>query len=342
MKEKVNLKYIAKEFGVSISTVSKALKDSYEIGKETRERIQEYARQHNYRPNRIAQSLKDGRTKTIAVIIPEIVHHFFAEVISGVESIANKNDYTVIVCSSNDSFDKEVINMDTLANGKIDGFIISLAKETLKNKDYHHIQEVINQGMPVVMFDRVTADIDCDKVVVDDVEGAEKAIDFLIKKNRKNIGLISSPDYLSVGFHRTQGYINSMSKHQLPFRNSNILKIDDMMNCKAPIDAFISDNTFDAIFAVNEVFAITAMKILRKKGFEIPKDIEVIGFSNGILSKYSSPSLTSVDQHGEEMGKVAAQLLFKRLSEQLGDSPHQTQVINTSLKVRDSSPTHSS
>ena len=168
MRKKITLKQIAKELDVSISTVSKSLRNSPEIGEETREKVQAFAKLYNYKPNNIALSLKNRKTKTIGIIIPEIVHHFFATVISGIEHYANDYGYNVIVCLSDESFDKEVINMEMLAGGSIDGFIMSLSKETQNKGDFHHISEAINQGMPVVMFDRVTNDIFCDKVIIDD------------------------------------------------------------------------------------------------------------------------------------------------------------------------------
>ena len=168
MKRKVTLKQIAKELDVSISTVSKSLRDSPEISEDTRLKVQAFAKLYNYKPNLIALSLKNRKTKTIGIIIPEIVHHFFVFLCSGIEHVVNEKGYNVIVTLSDESFDKEVINMDMLANGSIDGFIMSLSKETQYRRDFHHISEVINQGMPVVMFDRVTNDISCDKVIIDD------------------------------------------------------------------------------------------------------------------------------------------------------------------------------
>ena len=153
---------------MSISTVSKSLRNSLEIGEETRLKVQAFAKFYNYKPNNIALSLKNRKTKSIGIIIPEIVHYFFSTVINGVEQVANEHGYSVVICVSDDSFDKEVLNMEMLANGSIDGFIMSLSKETQFKGDFHHITEVINQGMPVVMFDRVTNDILCDKVIIDD------------------------------------------------------------------------------------------------------------------------------------------------------------------------------
>ena len=188
MNKKVTLKSIAKELDVSISTVSKALKDSPEISKDTKQKIKAFAKFYNYKPNNIALSLKNRKTKTLGIIIPEIVHHFFTTVIKGIEQVANDEGYNVIVCLSNNSFDKEVINMEILANGSTDGFIMSVAKETQQKKDYHHLVETINQGMPVVMFDRMIPEINCDKVIIDDKKGARQAVQFLIDKGAK-IGL---------------------------------------------------------------------------------------------------------------------------------------------------------
>jgi LacI family transcriptional regulator len=195
MKRKITLKQIARELDVSISTVSKALRNSEEISADTIEKVQAFAKLYNYKPNNIALSLKNRRTKKIGVIIPEIVHHFFSNVIKGIEKVANKHGYNVIVALSNESFDKEVLNMEMLANGSIDGFILSISKETLMLKDYHHFRETINQGMPIVMFDRVVNDINCDKVIVDDFDGAKNAVKIMIDGGSKHIGIITTKDY---------------------------------------------------------------------------------------------------------------------------------------------------
>ena len=192
MKRKVTLKQIARELDVSISTVSKALKNSKEISEDTRQKVQAFAKLYNYRPNNIALSLKNRQTKTIGVIIPEIVHHFFSKVIRGIELVANKRGYNVIVGLSNESFDKEVINMEMLANGSIDGFILSISKETLLQQDYHHFIETINQGMPIVMFDRIVNEVNCDKVIVDDLKGSKKAVNKLISSGCKHIAIITT------------------------------------------------------------------------------------------------------------------------------------------------------
>lgn len=337
MKRKITLKHIAKELDISISTVSKSLKDSAEISLDTRQKVQAFAKMYNYKPNNIALSLKNKKTKTIAVIIPEIVHHFFATVISGVEQVANEKGYNVIVCLSDESFDKEVINMEMLANGSIDGFIMSLSKETQAKRDFHHIEEVINQGMPVVMFDRVTNDILCDKVIIDDTQAAFEAVQKLIDVGLKKIVLLTTHDYISVGKLRTEGYIKALQNNGITVNEKLIVKIEDTENCITEIKELFDKNKFDGIFAVNELFAVTALKHAASLGISVPSQLSIIGFTDGIISKYSSPSITTVGQNGIKMGGKAAQLLIDRLENEEEESElYRTEVIGTNIVVRES------
>lgn len=344
MKRKVTLKHIAKELDVSISTVSKALRNSVEISEDTKEKVQAFAKLYNYKPNNIALSLKNRKTKTIGVIIPEIVHYFFSMVIRGIERIALERGYNVIVGLSNESFDKEVINMETLANGSIDGFILSISKETLFQQDYHHFNETINQGMPIVMFDRVINEIPCDKVIVDDLDGSKKAINKLVSNGCKNIALITTKDYVSVGRLRTQGYMEALSENGIAPNAELILKVDDKLEAENHLDVLeqsieqlIRNNaTIDGIYAVNELYAMTSMKVARKLGKNIPEDLQVIGFTDGVLSRHSSPTLTTLSQHGQQMGEKAAELLFDRLENEEENEIYQTIVINTELIERES------
>ena len=338
MRRKVTLKQIAKELDVSISTVSKSLRDSTEISEDTRQKVQAFAKLYNYKPNNIALSLKNRKSKTICIIIPEIIHHFFATVISGVEHVANEKGYNVIVCLSDESFDKEVINMEMLANGSIDGFIMSLSKETQQKRDFHHITEVINQGMPVVMFDRITNDILCDKVIIDDNLAAFNATQFLIDKGFKKIGLLTTVDYVSVGKFRTEGYITALKNNDIKLNENLILKIEDTDNFEDQIINLIQNNELDAIFAVNEIFAVTAIKTATKLGKKVPEDISIIGFTDGIISKYSSPSITTVSQNGVKMGEKAAKMLLEKLEieEEEYEEQYKTEVIETELVERES------
>jgi LacI family transcriptional regulator len=344
MKRKVTLKQIAKELDVSISTVSKALRNSKEISEDTRQKVQAFAKLYNYRPNNIALSLKNRKTKTIGIIIPEIVHHFFSKVIRGIELVANKRGYNVIVGLSNESFSKEVINMEMLANGSIDGFILSIAKETLQQQDYHHFTETINQGMPIVMFDRVVDAIHCDKVIVDDLEGAKKAVSKLIFSGCENIAIITTRDYVSVGKLRTQGYLEALEEHKINPKASLILKVHDQLLSEDHLDAlekeienlFKNNKNLDGVFAVNELYALTAMKVARKRNLKIPEDIQVIGFTDGVLSKHAVPALTTVSQHGQKIGEKAAELLINNLEREDEEDIYETVVIETELIERES------
>lgn len=342
--QKLTLKKIARELDVSISTVSKSLKDSPEIGEETKQKIKAFAKLYNYRPNSIALSLKNQKSKTIGVIVPEIVHHFFTTVIKGIESVANQRGYTVIVGLSNESFEKEVTNMDKLANGSIDGFILSVSKETQFKKDYHHLSETIDQGMPIVMFDRTIHEIACDKVVVDDTIGAKKAVNHLLRKGCKQIGMITTPDHVNVGKLRTAGYIGAMAEEGIDFSEDYILRIDDELNEETAfealyktIEAFLKKQKhLDGVFAVNETYAAISLRALKTIGREVPGEVKVIGFTDGMLSRFTTPRLTTVSQHGEQLGQKAAQLLIDRVENEFLDPPYHTFTIETELIERES------
>ncbi len=336
MRPKLTLKQIARELDVSVSTVSKALRDSPEISDDTRQKIQAFAKLYNYKPNNIALSLKNRRTRTIGLVLPEIVHDFFASVISGVEEVANQRGYNVLICLSNNSFDREVINMEMLANGSIDGFILSVAKETQQKADYHHLEEVISQGMPVVMVDRVVNDIICDKVIIDDSDGARDAVQQLIDNGCRKIAIITTVDYISVGKLRTEGYLRALRNNDLEAREDLILKIEDVENSHEEIGEFLKDLEVDGVFAVNEQFATSAVKAIINQGLSVPDDVLIFSFSDGELSRRFIPTLSTVNQHGSEMGAKAADLLIDRIEKTTTDEKFQTAIVKTSLIERES------
>ena len=337
MKPKLTLKQIARELDVSVSTVSKALRDSTEISEDTRQKIKAFAKLYNYRPNNIALSLKNRKTRTIGILLPEIVHHFFATVIAGIDRVAQEKGYNVIICVSNNSFDHEVMNLELLANGSTDGFIISVAKETQQKGDYHHLKEVINQGMPIVLFDRIVDEIACDKVIIDDEQGAEMAVTHLLDRGCKRVGIITTVDYVSVGKLRTQGYQRALEKHGIQYDEQLVLKIEDMEHSEAQIAAFLESQQMDGIFGVNEEFSTSAIRVLTKKKVRIPQEVKVVSFSDGALSKRFIPSLTTINQHGAEMGERAARALIDRLEDDNSTDDHyQTTIIPTSLVERES------
>lgn len=336
LKQKITLKHIAKELDVSISTVSKALKNSEEISRDTKEKIQAFAKLYNYRPNNIAISLKNKRTKNIGVIVPDIVHHFFTTVVRGIEKYANSKGYNVIVCLSNESFDKEVINMEMLANGSIDGFIMSLSAGTEKKGDYNHLKEVTGQGIPLVLFDRVTNEVACDKVVIDDQLGGYMATKKLIDEGRKRIALLTTEDYFSVSKNRNQGYKKALMDAGLEINEDYILKLPYMDIDEAAIGQFFDKIKVDAVLSVNEIFGIHGMRVLQKLGYKIPEDVSIIGFTDGLLAKYAYPSLTSIAQHGEKMGELAAEMLIQKVESEKEEESFQTKILEPTLIERNS------
>lgn len=337
MKKKITLKKIASEFGVSISTVSKALKDSPEISAEVRERIQAFANYYHYKPNNLALNLRNQKTKTVGIIIPEIVHHFFTRVIMGIEKLANQKGYNVMICLSNESYEKEVLNLEMLANGVVDGIIASIAKETEEKDDYHHFHELINNGIPLVLFDRVVDELPCSKVIADDIGGAKLATEFLIKEGNKRIALVTTPDYVTVGALRKQGYKQALEESGIAYDDDLVIRIDESKSIKKQLHRLFKDTTPpDAIFAVNEIYAATSMKVARSFGFTIPMDISVIGFTDGLISSFASPSLTTVAQHGRHMGEKALELLLDEIDYQESDYQHKNITIQTDLKIRNS------
>lgn len=337
MRRKITLKHIAKELEVSISTVSKALKNSHEISQDTKDKVQAFAKLYNYKPNNIAISLKNRRTKNIGVIIPDIVHHFFTTVFRGIESYANAHGYNVIVCVSDESFDREVINMEMLANGSIDGFIMALAGETQKKNDFNHLREVIDQGFPLVLFDRVTDQVKCDKVVLNDTEISFEATEDYIKDGRKRIALLTTDKFFSVSTSREMGYRQALKANNMEVDENLILRLPYNSPLQG-VGAFLKEQKVDAVLSVNEIFAIHCLSAAQREGFEVPKDIAIIGFTDGILSRYAVPKLSSIAQNGDKMGEVAAKLLIEKIELDFDeeDEVFTTEVIQATIIRRGS------
>ncbi|WP_435415442.1 LacI family DNA-binding transcriptional regulator [Polaribacter aestuariivivens] len=337
--KRLTIKDIAKEFDVSISTVSKALNDSYEISVSTKEKIQKYAKDNNYKPNFNALSLKNRQTKTIGILIPNMLNYFFAQVFNGMEKVANEKGYKIISCISNESFKKEVETIEMLSNGSIDGFILSLAEETVLKNDFKHFEDLIDNGTPIVMFDRVAEAINCDKVVTDDFKGASKTVKYLAKSGSKNIAFVSTISNLKVGKKRHQGYLKGLEKAGLPVNNNLIINIvdEDYKNYENILSPIFDANEIDAVITTDESSAIAAMKVAQKRGHKIPENFAVVCFSNGILARHSSPKLTTVSQHGEKMGETAAKLLIHRIEDKSDkkEAP-KTVIIKTDLVERNS------
>ncbi len=337
MPKKVNIKMIASELGVSPSTVSKALKDSHEISKETRKKIKAFAKFYNYKPNSLALSLRNQKTMVIGIIIPDIVHHFFSRVISGIESIANHKDYSLMICISKDSYEKEVQNVEMLTNGSVDGLLVSVAKETLEKENFEHFNQLIEQEFPLVFFDRVPPHSQVDKVIIDDIAGGYNATKHLIEKGCKKLAILTTPSHVTVGVKRETGFLKAIEEFGLPMNASFDIRIDEKFDIKKQIKELFSQNEIpDGIFAVNETYAAIAMKLVQEKGLHVPKDIAIIGFTDGLISKFTSPTLTTIAQHGQTMGAKATDLLLELIFQKDKKRSPKTTVISTNVVERES------
>ena len=336
MKSKATLKEIAKELGVSISTVSKALNGSPEISEPTKQRVKEYAKLKNYKPNVIGLSLKNRRTKTIGVIIPNILNSFFAKVFTGIEKVADEKGYNIITCISNESIEKEINALEMLSNGTIDGFILSISEESQKLEKFGHFNSIINEGTPIVMFDRISDEVNCDKVIVDDFESAVNATEHLIKTGCKRIALFSTIDNLSVGKLRAKGFYKAIESKGIEIDKNLIILTENNEDFDAKTKNFFDKNNVDAVFALDEHAAVSTIKLGIKKGLKIPEELSVIGFADGVWSRRMTPSLSTVSQHGPEIGEVAAQMLIDKLESKEEDLAFKTTIIKTELRQRDS------
>lgn len=331
----ITLKALAEKLNVSISTVSKALNGSSEIGEATIARVKEAAKLHNYKPNRVALSLKNSKTKTIGVIIPDILNHFFAKVLYGIEKESAKQGYNIITCLSNELYKKEANSLELLANGSVDGFIMSISEETQINKITSHFKDILNQKIPILMFDRVAEAIACDKVIIDDFQAAYNATMHLIKEGRKNIFLINNIEELSVGKLRAKGCYKAIEDAKQTNSNLTEVKIAKVFNLEKEIEAlFNKNNNIDGIIAIDNISGVVALNIANKKGISIPKQLSIIGFSDDNVLPYTSPKLSTITQHSDAIGEASVQLLVKRIE---AKTPLETvtKTIDFSLNLRE-------
>ncbi len=330
----LTIKDIARNLGVSISTVSRALKDHPDISTETKQLIKAYAEQVNYRPNVLALSLRRQKTNTIGLIIPAIVHHFFSSVISGIEDLAYKEGYNLIICQSNENQHREAINLQTLMDHRVDGILISLSKTT---QVFDHFREAIDNGIPLVFFDRVCEELESDKVITDDFEGGRIATNHLISRGCKNIIHLAAPQQLMIGKNRRNGYCEALKSNGLEIREDRILKCDTPEEVQTLRNHILDlAHDIDGIFAVNDSTAIAAIQILQKNDYRIPEDIAVIGYGDGPNATIIRPELTTVIQKGYEMGRESIKLLLQRLNNPAADIQYQTKSFKPTLKIRQS------
>lgn len=327
------LKELAALLNISVSTVSKALNDSHEISENTRIRVKELATKLNYKPNRIAQQLKNNKTKTIGVILPTVTNPFFAEVLHGIEMAATNNDYDIIVCLSNETLQKEERSLELLSNGSVDGFIMAVARESQVKEQTQHIQSILDSKIPVLMFDRVVNEISCDKVIVDDFQSVYEATEYLIEKeHRKHILLVSNIEELSVGKLRTEGYTKALGNHNL---KSHILKLDNAIDVEKNIYNYLSKNKeIDAIISIDHITGIVAINMAKKLGKAIPKDLSVVGFGYEHTELLSSPKISIIHQKAHKIGEMSVKLIIDNINSK--DHELQTIVVPSELKPNES------
>lgn len=326
----VTLKELAKLLNVSVSTVSKALSDSSEIGSATKRRVTELANELNYKPNRIAQQLKSSQTNVIGVVVPSLMNPFFAEVVHGIETTLEQHNYDMTICISNESLAKEKRSFDLLSTGSVDGFIVAVARETQKIHDTKHY-EAVSKNTPLVMFDRVLNDVECSKVVVDDFNSVYDATNYLIKKeNKKNILIMSNIEELSVGQSRIKGYAKAIQEAGL---EAKILKLDNEKNPDEVILEYLKENkNIDAIISIDHITGIMALNMVKKLNKRVPNDISIIGFGYADSQLISSPKISVIDQKGFEIGKTSAEILIEKLKPS-SKASNKTIMVKSELKL---------
>ncbi|WP_028377514.1 LacI family DNA-binding transcriptional regulator [Leeuwenhoekiella sp. MAR_2009_132] len=332
MATKTTLKAIAEHLNLSISTVSKALADSKEISEATKIVVKNAARQLKYRPNAMARGLKNSHTRTLGVVIPNILHTFFAKVLMGMEEEARKNGYNLVTCISNESLEKERQSLNMLCDVSVDAIIISLTSETQQTEEIEHLNDILYYDIPLVMFDRVSSLVDCDSVVINDYKGAYDATSYLLEIGCKNVAFLSCLSKTSVGKKRLAGYEDAIKANgnNLPkIINTTLIDLEENLN------TFISDNVIDAILTTDESSAIYTMNTLRTNGLMVPNDVSVIGFTDGNLARNYFPSVTTVKQQAEIMGSKAIQIAIENINRKVVKAPSQ-EVIETELVVRNS------
>ncbi len=330
----LTIKDIAKKLGISPSTVSRALRDHPDISPATKEKVAAFAARHNYQPNLLAKSLQNQRTNTIGVIVPEIRHYFFSAVVSGIEDVAYSNGYGIMVCQSNDTLEREVVNTQILASHRVAGMIVSVSQET---DIFDHLKAVIGQGISLVFFDRVVDGVGASTVVVDDEEGAYTAVSHLIEQGYQRIAHLAGVQAISVSRDRLRGYCRALEDHGREVDPELIVygRFHETDGQKGAEKLFSLMEPPDAIFAINDPVAVGVYLYCRDTGRTIPGDVALVGFSNNPVTSMMHPPITTVDQPAFAMGKAAMNLLFDQIHQD-GQAQAVTKVLKTRLVIRES------
>lgn len=331
----LTMKDIAREFGISIATVSRALNNSPRISAERREAIQRYAREHNFVPNSIAESLRHSKVKPlkiIGVILPEMVHYYFMSILAGIEEEAVRRGYRIMVAQSNEEYEREVRICKSFYENKVCGIIVSQAKDT---HDYGHFKQLIDSNVPLVFYDRICTGVDASRVVVDDYMGAYNAVSYLIESGCRRIAFFGSPMSLEISKNRFNGYKDALLKHGLAVDDRYTRFCDNRADAEEITPELLEmEDRPDGFFAVNDDTAIGILYTVKHNGLRVPEDIQICGFTNGDRAKASDPMLTTVEQRGHKVGKEAADILINKVE---GVSPKEKverRIVKTRLVVR--------
>lgn len=330
-KAPITIKDIARELNISPSTVSRALKNHPDISQETKDAVHHYAKENHYKPNALALSLRTSRNNTIGVILPELIHYFFSSILSGVEQVANDNGFNVIICQSGENYEKEVRNTEALISTRVSGVLACLSKHTT---NYDHFQNIIDSDIPLVFFDRICIGLNTDRVVVDDYAGAFAAVEYLIQSGCKRIAFYSSPLHLEISKNRKNGYLDALRKYNLPVDDS-LIRVCDTREDALIITPEILERTDrpDGFFAINDQSAAGIIYAVKQAKLSIPEDVSIFGFSDGELAKACDPMLSTVEQHGYEMGKNAASLLIDKING-ISHGQYTNKIVKTNLIIR--------
>lgn len=336
----ITMKDIARELGVSVATVSRALNDSPSISQERRQVIQQYARERNFSPNILAGSLRLSKVKPIkiiGVIVPEIVHFFFSTVISGIEEEASRRGYHIIVAQSRENFEREVQICEDFVFNRLCGIIVSQAKET---HNYDHFKKIQDMDIPLVFFDRICTGINASLVVIDDYHGAFAATSHLIKTGCKRIVFCGGPMNLEIVKNRLNGYKDALLQHGLPVDKDLIIDCDNRTKATAIIPQMMGmNNPPDAFFSINDDTAVGVCHTVKRLGYRVPEDISICGFTNGERAQACEPMLTTIDQQGYEIGRQAADILINKVEGITPIDKVEKRIVRTSLIIRETTRT---
>ncbi|MFH1851234.1 MAG: LacI family DNA-binding transcriptional regulator [Candidatus Neomarinimicrobiota bacterium] len=336
MKKNPTLKDLAKELELSVSTVSRALQHHPAISKKTIERTQKLAEELGYFPNVVAKSLKNKSSRTIGVIVPEIRHFFFSSAIDGIEDVTYKEGYTIMVAKSNEDLEREVLNTEGLISNRVAGVIASISQSTVQGL---HFQRIIARGIPLVFFDRILDDLEVSKVVSNDFDSAYRTVNHLIESGYRRIAHLAGPPHLNISHKRLDGYKQALADNGLEINEDMIIccHLSEESGARGTQILLSQSPRPDAICCVNDPVAVGVYQQLRKVGLKIPDDMGVTGFSNNPITAMLSPAMTTVDQHGYEMGRTAAKILLEEINDERAVTTDQTYLVDGELIIRESS-----